>query len=62
MKTCMFKEELIRVFKDENMRVQEKLIRVFKSEKDLGDKLAGRRNWCEAVTSIFARNMPLSEC
>lgn len=40
------------------------MIRVFKNEKDLGDKLAGRRNWCEvweAATSIPARNQPLPE-
>ena len=46
------------------MPIQEKMIRVFKNEKDLGDKLAGRRNWCEvweAATSIPARNMPLPE-
>lgn len=44
--------------------VQEKMIRVFKNEKDLGDKLAGRRNWCEvweAATSIPSRNQPLPE-
>ena len=40
------------------------MLRVFKNEPGLGDKLAGRRNWCEiweASTSIPARNQPLPE-
>ena len=44
--------------------LQEKMLRVFKNEEHLGDKLAGRRNWCEvweASSSISARNQPLPE-
>ena len=40
------------------------MLRIFKSEPALGDKLAGRRNWCEvweASSSIPARNQPLLE-
>ena len=40
------------------------MLRVFKAEPALGDKLAGRRNWCEvweASSSISARNQPLLE-
>ena len=40
------------------------MLRVFKGEPGLGDKLAGRRNWCEvweASSSISARNQPLPE-
>ena len=40
------------------------MLRVFKGEPSLGDKLAGRRNWCEvwqASSSISARNQPLLE-
>ena len=40
------------------------MLRLFKNEKDLGDKLAGRRNWCEiweANQSIPARNQSLPE-
>jgi hypothetical protein len=44
--------------------LQEKMLRVFQKEQSLGDKLAGRRNWCEiweASSSIPARNQPLPE-
>ena len=40
------------------------MLRVFKTEAHLGDKRAGRRNWCEvweASQSIPARNQPLPE-
>ena len=43
---------------------QEKMLRVFKGEPGIGDKIAGRRNWCEiweASSSISARNQPLPE-
>ncbi|KAL0040536.1 hypothetical protein WJX77_010023 [Trebouxia sp. C0004] len=43
---------------------KEKMLRVFQKEPGLGDKLAGRRNWCEiweASSSIPARNQPLPE-
>ena len=44
--------------------MQEKMLRVFHKEAGLGDKLAGRRNWCEiweANSSVPARNQPLPE-
>ena len=44
--------------------LQEKMLRIFHKEPGLGDKLAGRRNWCEiweASSSIPARNQPLPE-
>lgn len=44
--------------------LQEKMLRIFHKEPGLGDKLAGRRNWCEiweASSSISARNQPLPE-
>ncbi len=40
------------------------MLRIFHKEPGLGDKLAGRRNWCEiweASSSIPARNQPLPE-
>lgn len=43
---------------------KEKMLRIFHKEPGLGDKLAGRRNWCEiweASSSIPARNQPLPE-
>ena len=40
------------------------MLRMFKNEPHLGDKMAGRRNWCEvweAGASVAAGNQPLQE-